>query len=68
MLSLNLDQIDRDGAVREAADAVAGDTRLGFMRKAGLAGVTVLSGGTILGALAPQALAQSSGPPSSTSI
>ena len=35
-----LDEVDRDGAIREAADAVRGDTRAQFIRKGGiLAGV-----------------------------
>jgi rubrerythrin len=60
---LDLTTVDVDGAVREAADAVAGDTRLSFLRKAGLAGGAVLSGGALLGALAPSALAAASGRP-----
>jgi hypothetical protein len=63
---LDLTHVDADGAVREAADAVSGDTRLSFLRKAGLAGGAVMSGGALLGALAPSALAAGSGrPPSS---
>src|SRR5580704_1607728 len=53
--SLNLDEIDADGAVREAADAVSGDTRLGFLKKAGIAGGAAMSGGAVLSALAPAA-------------
>lgn len=60
---LNLTNIDVDGAVREAAEAVSGDTRLSFLRKAGLAGGAVLGGGALLGALAPTALAAGSGRP-----
>ncbi|HUN78323.1 MAG TPA: ferritin-like domain-containing protein [Solirubrobacteraceae bacterium] len=61
---INLSEIDTDGAVREAhAEAVegldAGDTRLDFLRKAGLAGAGLVSGGAILGALSPGALAAS---------
>ncbi len=53
---INLDAIDVDGAVREAhAEAVdgleSGDTRMGFLRKAGLAGGAVVG----IGALAPEA-------------
>jgi hypothetical protein len=63
---LDLTKIDVDGAVRETADAVSGDTRLSFLRKAGIAGGTALGGGALLGALVPNALAASSGrPPSS---
>jgi hypothetical protein len=56
---VNIEEIDTDGAVREAADAVAGDTRLSFLKKAGVAGGAAVSGGAILSALAPSALAAS---------
>ncbi len=62
---LNLDQIDVDGAVRETAaeamDALGGDTRSAFLRRAGLAGGALVGGGAILGALAPAAMAFSTG-------
>ncbi len=54
---LNLDAIDHDGAVRESAEEVAGDTRLSFLTKAGVGAAGVMSGGAVLSALAPQALA-----------
>jgi hypothetical protein len=60
---MNLEDVDVDGAVREAAARVSGDTRLGFLRKAGLAGGAVMGGGALLGALAPGALAAGSGRP-----
>jgi rubrerythrin len=55
---LNLDQIDVDGAVREQAhEAVegldGGDTRLSFLKKAGLAGGAVMGSGALIGALTP---------------
>ncbi len=50
---MDLTKVDVDGAVREAADAVAGDTRLAFLRNAGITGFTVLSGGALLGAMLP---------------
>ncbi|HTZ87868.1 MAG TPA: ferritin-like domain-containing protein [Solirubrobacteraceae bacterium] len=64
---INLSEIDVDGAVREAADAVSGDTRLDFLKKAGITGGALLSGGAVLSALAPSALAASGGgrPPAS---
>ena len=62
MYRINIDEIDTDGAVREAADAVAGDTRLDFLRKGAIAGGSVLAGGAILGALAPSALAKGNPP------
>ncbi len=61
--SINLDEVDVDGAVREAAHEVAGDTRLSFLKKAGLAGGAAVSGGAVLSALAPSALAAGSGRP-----
>ena len=57
---INLDAIDADGAVREAADAVSGDTRLSFLKKAGVAGGALVGGGAVLSALAPTALAAGS--------
>jgi rubrerythrin len=63
---INLDEIDVDGAVREAAHEVSGDTRLSFLKKAGVAGGAVMGGGAVLSALAPSAFASSGGrPPSS---
>lgn len=56
---INLDEVDVDGAVREAADGVSGDTRLGFLKKAGLAGGAVMGGGAVLSAIAPTAMAAS---------
>jgi hypothetical protein len=54
---LNINTVDVDGAVREAAEraeqALSGDTRGDFLRKAGLAGGAVVGGGAVLGALAP---------------
>ncbi|HEY5198005.1 MAG TPA: ferritin-like domain-containing protein [Solirubrobacteraceae bacterium] len=63
---INLEEVDSDGAIREAADAVSGDSRLDFLRKAGLAGGAVFGGGAVLTALtAPAAFAASSGRPPS---
>jgi hypothetical protein len=56
MAHINLEAVDTDGAVREAAEAVAGDTRLSFLRKGALAGGAAVSGGAILGALVSPAL------------
>jgi Ferritin-like domain len=61
---VNLSEVDADGAIAEAADAVAGDTRMSFLRKAGIGAGAAVSGGAILGALAPAALA-SGRPPAS---
>jgi len=54
---INLDEIDVDGAIREAAHEVSGDTRLSFVKRAGVAGGALVSGGAVLSALAPDALA-----------
>jgi len=56
---LRLAQIDADGAIRETAEeanallAENGDTRLDFLKKAGVAGGAAMSGGALLGALVP---------------
>lgn len=55
--TFNLDEVDIDGAIREAAEEVSGDTRLSFLKKAGIAGAVAMSGGAVLSALAPSAFA-----------
>ena len=60
---INLHEIDVDGAIREAAQELSGDTRLSFLKKAGLAGGAVMGGGAALSALAPTALAAGAGRP-----
>jgi hypothetical protein len=55
--TINLDEIDVDGAIGEAAEEVSGDTRLSFLKKAGVAGGAFVGGGAILSAVAPSALA-----------
>ncbi len=51
MYKLNLDEIDVDGAIREQADAVSGDTRLAFIRKGALGAGAAVGGGAILSGL-----------------
>ena len=46
-----LEELDVDGAIREAASKVDGDTRAAFLRKAGIGAGTVLGGSAVLGAL-----------------
>jgi hypothetical protein len=46
MPDLTLDELDRDGAIREAVEEVSGDTRAAFLGKA------VVGGAALLGALA----------------
>jgi hypothetical protein len=60
---INLAEVDVDGAIGEAAHEVSGDTRLNFLKKAGLATGATMSGGAILSALAPSALAAGGGRP-----
>jgi len=60
---LNIETIDEDGAVRDAAAAVAGDTRLAFLRKAGVGLGAAMGGGAVLAALAPEAFAAGGGRP-----
>ncbi len=66
--SINLQEIDVDGAVSEAREVAidglpAGDTRLSFLRKSAVAGGAAVSGGALLGAFAPSALAAGGGRP-----
>ncbi len=70
--AINIDEIDADGAVREAhAEALdglrEGDTRLAFLRKSAVTAGLAMSGGAVLGTLAPSALAGASSgrPPAS---
>ena len=60
---INLHEIDVDGAILEAAHEVSGDTRLSFLKKAGVAAGAVMGGGAVLSALAPSALAAGGGRP-----
>ncbi len=59
MNPLTLEEVDADGAIRETAAAVAGDTRAAFLAKAGLLGGGTLGGGALLGLMAEGAEAQS---------
>lgn len=59
-MSMKMEDIDVDGALQHTAlEAEAsleeGDTRLDFIKKAGLAGGAVMGGGALLGAIAPAA-------------
>jgi rubrerythrin len=65
MFKVNLEQVDRDGAIREAAEEAAGDNRLDFLRKAGMTGGAIVSGGAILSALAPGTALAAGTPPKS---
>jgi hypothetical protein len=60
---VNLDEVDVDGAIRETAREVSGDTRLSFVKRAGVAGGALIGGGAVLSAFAPSALAAGSGRP-----
>ena len=58
---IKLDVVDFDGAIRETAGEMSetlaheGDTRLDFLKKAGIAGGAVMGGGAVLSALVPGA-------------
>jgi len=65
MDQINLDAIDIDGAVREAAEEAAGDTRLSFLRKGAIGAGAALSGGAILSALVPTTALAAGRPPGS---
>jgi hypothetical protein len=66
MHEINLDMVDQDGAIREAHEAVAGHSRLEFLRRAGIGAAGLASGGAILGALVPSASAAVVGAPPSS--
>lgn len=46
-----LEELDVDGAIREAASKVDGDTRTAFLKKAGLGAGAVVAGGAFAGAI-----------------
>jgi hypothetical protein len=54
---LDISKVDVDGDIRETAheatEALEGDTRLSFLKKAGLAGGAVMGSGALLSALTP---------------
>jgi len=57
-MPLTLHQVDADGAIREAMDAVQGDTRAAFLAKAGFLGGGLLGGAALLGLMEDEAAAQ----------
>jgi rubrerythrin len=46
-----LEELDVDGAIREAASKVDGDTRAAFLKKAGIGAGAVVAGGVFAGAI-----------------
>jgi hypothetical protein len=65
MAHINLEAVDTDGAIREAAEEVSGDTRLSFLRKGAVVGGAAVGGGAILSALIPGTALAKGAPPSS---
>ena len=59
--SLTLESVDVDGAIREAADRVSGDSRACFLAKAGMFGGGLLGSGALLGLAADGAQAATKG-------
>jgi hypothetical protein len=55
-----IESVDTDGAIREAEEAVAGDTRAAFFRKAAIGGGAVLGSSAIMGMLPELASAKPS--------
>src|SRR5215210_5641914 len=49
--TLTWGELDQDGALEEAAAAVAGDSRADFVRKAAVGGGAILGSGALFGAL-----------------
>jgi len=65
---INLEELDTDGAIREAHAAAidgleAGDTRLSFIKKMSVGTAGVMGGGALLATLAPTAFAAGGRPP-----
>jgi rubrerythrin len=58
--TFDLAAVDADGAIREHEEAVAGDTRAAFFRKAAIGGGAVLGSGAIMGMLPELAAAKPS--------
>ncbi len=58
MTSIPIDELDRDGALWEAEDEVAGDSRADFLKKAMAAGGGLAGGGALLALLATEGRAQ----------
>lgn len=54
-----LEDVDRDGAIQDAAEHVDPNTRAAFLRKAGIGAGTVIGGGALMGALPSLASAAS---------
>jgi len=48
---ISLEVVDADGAIREAADGLPGDTRGDFFKKAAVGGGSLLAGGVLFGGL-----------------
>jgi rubrerythrin len=46
-----IEELDVDGAIREGEDAVAGDTRAEFFRKAAIGGGALIGGGAVMSAM-----------------
>ena len=61
MNEMTIEQVDVDGAVREAAEKVHGDSRAGFLAKAAVAGAGLVGGGALLMTLPGVASAASPG-------
>src|SRR6478672_6814476 len=58
--TFDLATVDTDGAIREHEEAVAGDTRAAFFRKAAVGGGTLLASGSFMGMLPELAAAKPS--------
>jgi len=63
MYKLNLDEIDPSGAIAEHHAAVEGDTRMSFLKKAGLGGAAAVSGGAVLSGLTASTASAAARPP-----
>jgi len=64
MYKLNLDEIDPSGVIAEHHAAIEGDTRMSFLKKAGLGGAAAVSGGAVLSGLTASTASAAGRPPS----
>jgi rubrerythrin len=58
--AFDLEELDQDGAIREAEEAVQGDSRADFLRKAAVGGGALIGSGVLLGGLPELAAARPS--------
>jgi rubrerythrin len=66
--AITLEVVNVDGAIQDAHDALGGDTRADFFRKAAIGGGSLLAGGVLMGGLPALAGAQTASPKNDVKI